>query len=110
MRSLGTVAVDLDGVLREIRGDAPLPGAANFLYDLRDRGYKVVVYTARKPLEAVRTWLDGIGAEEFAVTDSKPVAVAYVDDRALPFAGDYAATLDALERFHPWWEGERTGP
>ena len=38
------------------------------------------------------------------VTDKKPPAFAYIDDRAICFQGDYGKTLDQLEAFKAHWE------
>jgi hypothetical protein len=107
-----TVCVDLDGVLNtynEWRGPEffhpPRPGATEFLQALKEAGYRVVVLTVRWH-EWVRTWLDKHGMGEFVdeVTDRKPPAVAYVDDRAVCFRGDFDQTLNAVLQFRPFWE------
>ncbi len=105
-----TVAVDLDGVLAQYHGfkgpqliEPPMEGAREFLESLCAEGYKVVIYTSRETF-IVFEWLRQWDMMEF-VTDvnfchingrvGKPVAVAYVDDRAVPFQGDFE---DALRR------------
>ena len=40
------------------------------------------------------------------VTDKKPPAFAYIDDRAICFQGDFAKTLDQLEAFKAHWESD----
>jgi len=96
-----TVCIDLDGVLNtfdEWRGPeffhAPRPGAREFLEGLQRAGYRVVVFTVRWH-EWVSAWLVENHLSEFVdeVTDRKPPAHAYVDDRAICFQGDFAATL-----------------
>jgi hypothetical protein len=90
-----TVAVDFDGVINNYDGHAsgpittqPMPGAVASLIAL-DKQYRVVIFTARNDLTAVRSWLEDNGLGEFAVsvTNRKPPAIAYIDDRAIRFQG-----------------------
>lgn len=111
-----TICVDWNGVLDTYSGykghdhcDPPRPGAAQFLQSLRDMGYKVVVLTSRSPHDA-RLWLErhGLACYVDDVTDRKIPAVAYIDDRALPFTGDYQETLVHLRNFRPHWQLDPT--
>lgn len=54
----------------------------------------------------VEEWLAQHGLAEYVsqVTDRKPAAHVYVDDRALCFEGDFAETLDQIARFRAHWE------
>jgi hypothetical protein len=54
----------------------------------------------------VQTGLEQNGMAEFveSVTDKKPPADVYVDDRAVCFTGDYARTFEQILRFRPFWE------
>ncbi len=38
------------------------------------------------------------------VTDIKPKAVAYIDDRAIKYNGNYGEVLEKLEQVKTWWE------
>jgi hypothetical protein len=111
-----TVAVDFDGVIHAYsKGwrdgtiyDGPVEGALDALRTLMGR-YAVVVHTARDPAPVVK-WLTGFGfnAEYFPgeqprfwscqtsilVTNRKPLAVAYIDDRAIRFTGWDQALAD----------------
>lgn len=106
------VCVDLNGVLDRYRGwqgeahwDEPRPGAREFLQALNQHGYDVVVFTTRWHVDA-RAWLERYGLIEFVVdvTDRKPAAHVFVDDRALRFEGDFAATLREIQTFTAHWE------
>lgn len=98
-----TVCVDLDGVLAKYDGwkgvehiGDPIPGAVEFTKELSKIG-DVVIFTTRcnpevnKPEKAhllvnrVEAWLDEHGFEYAHVYAGvgKPIAVAYVDDRAV---------------------------
>lgn len=109
-----TVCVDLDGVLNtfdEWRGPeyfhAPRPGAREFLASLHAAGFRVVVLTVRWH-EWASAWLAEHDLARFVdeVTDRKPAAHVYIDDRAVCFAGDFEATLTAVHRFRPFWQAE----
>jgi hypothetical protein len=78
---------------------------ARFLEQLNRRGYRVVVFTMRWA-DDVRDWLKTHGLDHLVsgVTDRKPAAHVFVDDRAVCFDGDFDATLDAIDRFVPHWE------
>jgi hypothetical protein len=100
-----TVCVDLDGVLADYSkgwqgvdtiGD-PVPGAVQFTKDLQAFA-RVVIYTTRckgkmfdrdepplKLVEIVKAWLDkhGFAYDEIDAEQGKPIAAAYVDDRAV---------------------------
>jgi hypothetical protein len=112
MDSRPTICVDLDGVLNtfdEWRGPdyfhPPRDGAREFLAGLHDSGYRIVVFTVRWH-EWVSAWLAEHGLNRYVdeVTDRKPPAHAYIDDRAVCFRGDFAATLADVRRFRPFWE------
>ena len=106
------VCIDLDGVLNtfdEWRGPEffhpPREGAHRFLRELRDSGFRVVVFTVRYH-GWVSRWLEENGLAEFVdeVTDRKCPAHVYVDDRGVCFRGDFDATLNAIRSFRPFWE------
>jgi hypothetical protein len=106
------VCVDLDGVLNAFDGwkgadyfHPPRPGAREFLESLARRGYRVVVFTVRWTPH-VEAWLARYGLSEhvWMVTDKKPAAHVYVDDRAICFDGDFEKTLDRISGFKAHWE------
>src|SRR4051794_34872325 len=89
-----TVAVDFDGVIHsytsgwtgEIPTDPPEPGSLEFINNLFDEGYAVVIYTTRAKTPeghiGVQEWLinNGFPWRGIRITDLKPLAIAYVDD------------------------------
>jgi hypothetical protein len=111
MDAPATICVDLDGVLNtfdEWRGPeffhSPREGAHEFLASLKAEGFRVVIFTVRWH-EWVLEWLAKNGLAEFVdeVTDRKPPAHAYVDDRAICFRGDFQDTLRCIRTFEPFW-------
>jgi hypothetical protein len=106
------VCVDFNGVLDSYTGwvdaahfDPPRPGARAFLEALRSRGFDVVVFTTRYA-DDVRAWLrqHGLDGLVSAVTDRKPAAHVFVDDRAVCFRGDFDTTLREIDTFAAHWE------
>jgi hypothetical protein len=100
-----TVCLDFDGVLHAYsRGwgdgscyDAPIEGALSAVTYLQLKGLNVVVQTARQDLDAVRDWLFQHGFPEMRVTNEKPIALAYIDDRGITFQGDWRPVLATVE-------------
>jgi hypothetical protein len=104
--------VDLNGVLDAYTGwqgpehfDPPRPGARDFLEGLRQRGYRVVIFTTRYDRD-VWCWVKAHALDDLVddVTDRKPAAHVFVDDRAVCFRGDFAATLREIDAFSAHWE------
>jgi hypothetical protein len=111
------VCIDLNGVLDtyagwqgEVTWHPPRPGARAFLQALRARGFEVVVLTVRRPEDAWQ-WLEthDLAAYVSDVTDRKPPAFVYIDDRALCFRGAFDETLRQMDCFQPHWERDRQG-
>lgn len=97
-----TLAVDLDGALHAYsRGwsggalyDDPMPGAVEAMWTLSLK-WRLVVFTARRDLQAVLRWLNTHGFPEMEVTNQKPPAWAYIDDRAIEFKS-WQQTLERI--------------
>ena len=111
MKKKYTVCIDLNGVLDQYTGwkgeghmDPPRPGADRFLAELAEN-YRVVILTTQ-PAERVWGWLKENGLDRWVdeVTDRKPPAVVYVDDRAVTFRGNFEETLREIRRFRPHWK------
>lgn len=114
-----TVAVDFDGVLHPYSegwigfapaDEPPAAGALEFLQQLNDDGYRVVVFSTRcesdEGLDATTEWLRKHGLLHLIadVTCKKVGAVAYVDDRAVVFRGSFTdarTDVDALAKRRP---------
>ena len=74
---------------------------------LRER-CNVVVFSGRSAVpvgvEAMTKWLAHHDIAVDAVCDVKPLADVYVDDRAVPFRGNWEETLASIASFQQWQE------
>lgn len=82
--------------------EPPIDGAPEFLAELHRLGYRVVVFSCRAdhPLgvHGIWKWLGDWDLARFVddVTEIKPHAEAYVDDRGVNFDGDWQKVLDNI--------------
>ena len=106
-----TVCLDFDGVLHSYRSgwrgaetipDPPIHGTREAVERLR-QSYRVVVYSARcrspEGRRAVENWLRKHEITVDEVCDHKPPALVYVDDRAIPFRGNWDQTIADIRQF-----------
>lgn len=110
-----TVVFDFDGVIHSYRTpwvgptvipDAPVPGIAAAIAEIREAGYAVVVVSTRcaQPggMVAIREYLHKNGIVVDGLRADKPPALVYIDDRALCFDGRPEKLLGKIKRFKPW--------
>ncbi len=102
------LAVDFDGVIhRYSKGwnggeiyDPPVKGAPEALRRI-SRKFKIVVFTARATTPTrkarVAAYLKKHGISFDEITNRKPPAVAYIDDKAIRFSGSWREILQILE-------------
>ena len=90
------LCVDFDGCLHAYRNgwqghdtvaDEPEPGARTAMLALAEAGWRLYVLTSRAELGVVVEWLDRHDFPDMLVTRIKPIAVAYIDDRAVRYEG-----------------------
>jgi len=101
------IMIDLDGVIhRYSKGfhngtlyDGVMPGAKEFIDSMKDM-YEIVIFTARiskspnrfaprTKVKEVKEWLDKHDIYYDDITSDKLPAIAYIDDRAIEFRGDW---------------------
>lgn len=112
-----TVVLDFDGVLHSyanaydpLRLDGPEPGALEFVEGLLVAEYKLVVDSARANdglgYLGLKRWLREYGFPldrmHVNVGRGKPPAVAYVDDRAVPYDRTLSGGWDAVRAAVDW--------
>lgn len=107
------VMIDFDGTIHKYSEgwkdgtvyDEPIPGAKQFIDQLKNNDFEVVVFTSRLSVsslgqdvaneqkEMIEDWLDEYDIVVDGVTAEKLPAVAYVDDRAVEFDGVWNSEL-----------------
>lgn len=106
-----TIAIDLDGVLDNYNGkyDENIfseikDGAKEFIIEL-SKNYKLILFTTRNSKQA-KEWLLKNKIDKYFsdVTNIKPLAYIYIDDRALKFDGDYNQTLSEIKNYKVYWK------
>src|SRR4030042_1183816 len=113
VESRNTVCVDFDGVLNDYRGYKegyvyPLnkDGIA-VVRKLKEIGFRVVILSSARLAGIERAlhdaFLDDVVDQ---ITNVKVPAIAYIDDRAITFRGNFQETLEELLNFRTWWEDE----
>lgn len=115
-----TIAIDFDGVLHSYTSkwtkaseihDGPVEGALEFVHSLLETGWIVVIHTSRAAeidgAVAVRRWLvhHGFPHHRMQISQFKPPAAVYLDDRAVRFEGDFeeASLLINNKRYRTPW-------
>jgi len=110
-----TIAFDFDGVLATYAEGQypeigePIEGMAKLTNDLKDQGWKIIIFTCRAAKE-VRQWLKDNGYAFDKINKNiddkgnspKVYAEIYVDDRAINFGGDAEKLREQIKDFKPW--------
>jgi len=95
------IAFDFDGVIHRYSKkwydgtiyDEPIKGSQEALRQLSNK-YKVVIVTSRTPIKDIKQWLSFWDFDEYEVTNQKIPALAYIDDRAIRFEGNWDTILN----------------
>ena len=113
MSFIPTICLDFDGVMNTYDGwkgedelFQPREGLRDFLEKLQENNYRVVVHSTRGPAKII-SWLvkHNLGELIQEVTDKKPIALVYLDDRALLFKGVFCdAVIGEILTFKAHWE------
>lgn len=114
-----TVCIDIDGTITrfiEWQGSTVfgevLPGAIENIQKLRSAGCFIIIYTTRADKEAISRFLEVNNIPFDAINENpnqpdnavggKPLADVYIDDRNLPFEGNWDRTYHDVINFKPW--------
>lgn len=94
------LCLDFDGVLHAYSDgwkghdniyDDPVAGAVEACHALAEAGWALYVLSSRSDLAPVASWLVRWGFPPMTLTRVKPISVAYIDDRAVRFEGNWLA-------------------
>jgi len=106
------VAIDLDGVIANYDGiwrgerhiGKPFPGAKKFLMLLKKADIDFIILTARNEKKHVLHWCAKNNLPKpLKITNIKPQASVYIDDRAINFDGNFARLTRKLANFSVYW-------
>lgn len=115
------ICLDFDGTIRPWGGllefPPPFDGIKEWVALLRDRGYKVILFTSRlsafwheaegrdvasgiaEQVEYLRLYCEKYSIEVDGATAEKIPAVAYLDDKAIRFNGDWSEVIGLFSRY-----------
>lgn len=86
------LAIDFDEVIHDTKNPitgrkmgAPIYGSQEALDDLHDAGHKIIIHTVRGISKAVMDWLEYYDIPYDEITNIKPKADWYIDDKSLHF-------------------------
>lgn len=111
------IALDFDGVLHsytsgwtgEIPTDSPVSGSVDFVNNLISLGYKLYIFSCRAKyklgVSGIKDWLNKYGFPEskITVTNEKPEADIYIDDRGFRFEGNFEEALKFVKENKKSW-------
>lgn len=92
MSNKKVIAIDFDGVVHDFKNPVsgrtmggPIEGTLDALNLLRDAGYQIIIFTFRGWAQYVVDWLDYYNIPYDSITNTKPNADFYIDDKGLRF-------------------------
>jgi hydroxymethylpyrimidine pyrophosphatase-like HAD family hydrolase len=91
-----TIAIDFDHTL--VNGSILLSGAKKAINRLRELGYYIIIHSCND-VDWIKQVLHDNDVRYDSIWDDrgKPIAAAYIDDKAVRFSGDWDDTLDELQ-------------
>lgn len=124
----GVVAIDFDATISKYRGwqgkptfPEPEDGCRQELAKLRERGYRIIVFTTRGDLESVEKYMsqhnlpyDSVNKNMPTVppdvNDQKVMADVYIDDRNINYGGRWKGMADRVDAFQVHWRSPGARP
>lgn len=113
-----TIVFDFDGVIHSYKSgwqgvnvisDEPVDGIKEVIDELRNKNYEVVIVSTRSAdingKNAMEEWLVKYNIVVDKISDIKPPALVYIDDRAITFDGNTDGLVEKICAFRSWTEG-----
>lgn len=114
-----TICIDIDGTISHfIEWQGPtvfgevISGAAENIQRLRNAGYFIIIFTTRADKDIIAEFLSRNSIPFDAINENpsqpenaiggKPIADVYLDDRNVPFDGDWDKAYQNILAFQPW--------
>lgn len=114
-----TIVFDFDGVISRYEkgwqgleniNEKPVYGIKETI-DKLSKEYRIVILSSRCATEEGRkvleSWLDKNYIFYDLLTDKKPQAFAYIDDRAICFDGNPRTLIEDIKKLNPWYEEKK---
>ena len=106
-----TILIDLDGVLNNYTGNfdkdfiPPIKdGAIEFLKEL-SKDFEIKLFTTRNKILTTKWLIDNNIDKYFEdITNTKDLALLYIDDRCINFDGSFENLSNSVNLFKPWYK------
>ena len=92
MPKTNIIAVDFDGVVHDFKNPVPgrsmggpIEGTLDAFNLLRDAGYQIIIFSVRGNAQYMVDWLNYYNVPYSSITNVKPNADFYIDDKGLRF-------------------------
>lgn len=102
---MSVICIDFDRTIHDMdhpvpghKMGEPIPQALAAVDALVTIGHRVIVLTSQVNHGYIRKWLQFYGFPPLEVTNVKPVADVYIDDRAVRFEGNWRETMAEVGR------------
>lgn len=86
------LAIDFDDTIHDTKNPAPgrkmgppLEGAKDALIEFKRQGHTIIIHTAQSSFKHIEDWLHYFDIPFDEVTNIKPLAACYIDDKAIHF-------------------------
>ena len=112
-----TIVFDFDGVIHSYKSgwqgydsipDEPVFGIKEVIDGLRNSDYEVVIVSTRSAYPAgkiaIEEWRAKYNIVVDKISDIKPPALVYIDDRAITFDGNTDGLIEKISTFRSWTE------